>query len=66
MPCAGNAAQTCGDANRVSLYYDSTVTGPINPPRTVNGSSGFPGCYTEAGGIGGSARTLVGALFCKL
>ena len=63
MPCAGNISEICGDANRVSLYHDKTLSGPIDPPETVNGTSGFLGCYTEVGRPGGEDRTLAGASF---
>ncbi len=63
MPCAGNASEVCGDANRVSLYHDNTIAGPTDPPVTDNGSSGFLGCFTEVGRAGGEGRTLTGASF---
>ncbi len=61
--CAGNSSQICGDGNRLSLYHDPAITGPIDPPKIINGSSGWLGCYTETGRSGGEGRTLSDASY---
>ncbi|KAM7199165.1 WSC domain containing protein [Rhypophila sp. PSN 637] len=45
MPCKSNASQICGGPDRVSLYYDSSVPGPNDPPVFAN--SNLVGCYQE-------------------
>ncbi|KAH8881499.1 WSC-domain-containing protein, partial [Thozetella sp. PMI_491] len=66
-PCAGNSSQVCGGWNRVSVYHDKTIIGPIDPPKIISGggSSGWVGCYTEASATGGASRTLGGASYAS-
>lgn len=52
MQCSGNAHQTCGAGNRLSLYYSDNTNGPSQPPRVGNYT--WHGCRTE----GSSSRAL--------
>ncbi|KAM7215640.1 WSC domain containing protein [Rhypophila decipiens] len=45
IPCVGNSSQICGGPDRVSLYYDSSVPGPNDPP--VFDDSNLVACYQE-------------------
>ncbi|OBT77116.1 hypothetical protein VF21_05045 [Pseudogymnoascus sp. 05NY08] len=45
-PCAGDASQLCGGSRRLSLYYNSALTGP-QQPKTV-GNYEFQGCVTDS------------------
>jgi glucan 1,3-beta-glucosidase len=60
MPCAGNAAETCGGPNRLDLYTHGSGTSPTSTKATTSASAtptsgwNFRGCYTD--GVGG--RTL--------
>ncbi|KAF2732319.1 heme peroxidase [Polyplosphaeria fusca] len=53
MKCAGNAQQTCGAGNRISLYKNTKYTAPVSP--NIPGYSNL-GCYTE----GSAGRALTG------
>jgi hypothetical protein len=51
MVCPGNKAEKCGDGDRVSVYYDSTVNnGTLNIYKTpVPRTTGLPGNWTYVG-----------------
>ncbi|KAK3944359.1 putative fungistatic metabolite [Diplogelasinospora grovesii] len=58
MSCGGNATETCGGPNRLSLYGSSTEAPAVtlDPHAAVNATE-FLGCYTEGVGV----RALSGA-----
>jgi hypothetical protein len=51
MKCAGNAAQTCGGPNRLSIWSNQTTLKVINPPKPLQNVSDwtYQGCITDGG-----------------
>jgi len=55
MPCGGDATQTCGAGNRISLYKNLKYSSPANPP--VSGYN-YKGCYNEPDGTRALGDTM--------
>ncbi|KIW47070.1 uncharacterized protein PV06_02678 [Exophiala oligosperma] len=55
MKCAGNATQTCGGSNAISLYNNTLYVraanpNPVNVPNQPGTQYGYVGCYGEPAG----------------
>lgn len=63
-PCAGDASQLCGGSRRLSLYYNSALTGP-QQPKTV-GNYEFQGCVTDSHGQRTLTQDMLGSDYMTL